>query len=51
MYGDVSLIGDHMLVDVVFDQIRSAQVWVEVDDDATEEQIEATARKHLEESD
>jgi hypothetical protein len=39
-----------MFVDVVFDQIRSAQVCVEVPDDATEEQIEEAARKLLEES-
>jgi hypothetical protein len=40
-----------MLVDVVFDQIRSAQVCVDVDDDATAEQIDAAARKRLEDSD
>jgi elongation factor P--beta-lysine ligase len=32
-------------------QIRSAQVSVEVDDEATEEQIEEAARKRVEESD
>jgi hypothetical protein len=40
-----------MLVDVVFDQVRSVQVCVEVDDKATEEQIEAATRKYLKDSD
>jgi hypothetical protein len=63
MTGDCSPIEKRvqMLVDVIFekqysagvcfDQIRSAQVYVEVPDDATEEHIEAAAKARLQEAD